>query len=64
MVARRFLTSTVETNLDRPRPDGPLCFGVAKSDGTIWAKSHNIGSPFQRTRRTTVAQKRQPLQHS
>ncbi|MFQ6329177.1 hypothetical protein ACLMAL_23995 [Nocardia sp. CWNU-33] len=64
MVARQFHTRAVDSDLDRPRPVGPLCFGVSKSDGTLWARSHNIGSPFQRARRTTVAREGKPLQHS
>ncbi|WP_067891791.1 hypothetical protein [Nocardia vaccinii] len=64
MVARQFRTGDVDSDLDRPRPVGPLCFGVSKSDGMTWAKAHGIGSPFQRARRTTVVREGKPLQHS
>lgn len=64
MVARQFHTRAVDSDLDRPRPVGPLCFGVSKADGTTWARNHSIGSPFQRTRRTTVTREGKPLQHS
>lgn len=63
MVARRRRTD-VDADLDRPRPVGPLCFGVSKADGTTWARNNSIRSPFQRMRRTTVAREGRPLQHS
>ncbi|MFI0084654.1 hypothetical protein [Streptomyces bobili] len=63
MVARNRRPTDVDSNLDRPRPLGPLVFGVSKADATRWAKSHQVGSPFQRARRTTVTTTGKPLQH-
>lgn len=63
MVARNRRRTDVDSNLDRPRNVGPLCFGVSKADARVWAFSHKIGSPFQRTRRTTVTTTGKPLQH-
>ncbi|WP_323371913.1 hypothetical protein [Streptomyces katsurahamanus] len=52
-------------NMDRPRPAGLLIFGVSQDDARHWANSHELdGSPFQRTRRTTVTNEGRPLQHS
>jgi hypothetical protein len=54
-----------EKELDRPRPVGPLVFGVSTDDAQAWAKSHQLGgSPIQRGRRTTVTREGRPLQHS
>ncbi|MDH6522192.1 hypothetical protein [Streptomyces sp. SAI-090] len=63
MVARNRRRSDVDSNLDRPRNVGPLCFGVSKADARVWASAHKIGSPFQRARRTTVTTTGKPLQH-
>lgn len=65
MVARTGRVGQDHQNLDRPRPVGPLVFGVSDSDGRQWAESHRLGgSPFQRTRRTTVTREGRPLQHA
>lgn len=63
LVARNRRRTDVDSNLDRPRNVGPLCFGVSKADARVWASSHKIGSPFQRARRTTVTTTGKPLQH-
>lgn len=63
MVARNRRRTDVDSNLDRPRNVGPLCFGVSKADARVWASTHQIGSPFQRARRTTVTTTGKPLQH-
>jgi hypothetical protein len=63
MVARNRRRTDVDSNLDRPRNVGPLCFGVSKADARVWARTHKIGSPFQRARRTTVTTTGKPLQH-
>jgi hypothetical protein len=50
---------------NRPGQIGPLSFGVSGSDARDWARSHQLGgSPFQRTRRTTVTREGRPMQHS
>ncbi|MFB7010277.1 MULTISPECIES: hypothetical protein [unclassified Streptomyces] len=50
---------------ERPRPVGPLSFGIAYNDAQRWSKAHGLGgSPFQRTRRTTVTREGVPRQHS
>lgn len=52
-------------DLDRPRPVGPLVFGATAQDGYWWAASHVLGgSPFQRSRRTTVTREGRPLRHA
>lgn len=52
-------------DLDRPRSVGPLIFGVSNNDAFAWSLHHNLGgSPFLRTRRTTVAREGTPLQHA
>ncbi|MCZ4098064.1 hypothetical protein [Streptomyces sp. H39-C1] len=52
-------------DLDRPRPIGPLRFGISSADARAWARSHKLGgSPFQRTRRSTVVEEGRPLQHT
>lgn len=63
MVARNRRPGDVDSNLDRPRPVGPMVFGVSKADARNWARAHRIGSPFQRARRTTVTTTGKPLQH-
>ncbi|MFC5668445.1 hypothetical protein ACFP3U_36490 [Kitasatospora misakiensis] len=51
--------------MDRPRPVGPLVFGISGNDASYWATLHKLGgSPFQRTRRTTVTREGRPLQHT
>jgi hypothetical protein len=65
MVARTGTVGLEHQNMDRPRPLGPLVFGVGGHDGRSWAAAHGLGgSPFQRTRRTTVTREGQPRQHS
>ncbi|MEU3299726.1 hypothetical protein ABZ729_07870 [Streptomyces sp. NPDC006678] len=66
MVARRHQYGRQDyQDLDRPRPVGPLVFGVTHEDGYHWALSHGLGgSPFQRARRTTVTREGRPLQHA
>jgi hypothetical protein len=55
MTARTGMVGQQTQKLDRPRPVGPLVFGISPDDGQRWARSHGFaGSPFQRTRRTTV----------
>ncbi|MEU4850659.1 hypothetical protein [Streptomyces gilvosporeus] len=55
----------VHQDMDRPRPVGLLTFGVSQDDATYWAEIHRLaGSPFQRTRRTTVTREGRPLQHT
>ncbi|XUZ24613.1 hypothetical protein ACQVDT_06410 [Streptomyces sp. RMIT01] len=50
---------------ERPRPVGPLSFGIAYNDADRWQRTHDLGgSPFQRVRRTTVTRGGQPRQHS
>ncbi|MGA6174770.1 hypothetical protein ACPEIF_31515 [Streptomyces sp. NPDC012600] len=52
-------------NTERPRPVGPLSFGIAYNDADRWQRAHDLGgSPFQRVRRTTVTRGGQPRQHS
>ncbi|MFJ3216718.1 hypothetical protein ACIPLC_12440 [Kitasatospora sp. NPDC086801] len=66
LITFRVRTVGLETTaLDRPRPVGPLAFGISRNDAKWWARSHNLGgSPFQRTRRTTVVAEGKPLQHT
>ncbi len=55
----------IDNDLDRPRPVGPLKFGISKESAKVWARSHKLGgSPFQRVRRTTVVEEGRPLQHT
>jgi hypothetical protein len=64
MTARTGMVGQEHRNLDRPQPVGPLRFGVSDDDAKHWARSHGFaGSPFQRTRRTTVVREG-PRQHS
>jgi hypothetical protein len=63
MTARTSTVGRQHQDLDRPRPAGPLTFGVSGHDAKRWARHHQLGSsPFQRTRRTTVVREG-PLQH-
>ncbi|MGW3460588.1 hypothetical protein ACWDE9_13745, partial [Streptomyces olivaceoviridis] len=65
MTARTGLQGRPRSDLDRPCPGGPLIFGVSTDDGVRWAEQHHLqGSPFQRTRRTTVVREGVPLQHT
>lgn len=64
MTARTSQIERVDHTLDRPRPVGPLRFGISLSTAKHWARRHGLGgSPFQRTRRTTVVREG-PLQHA
>jgi hypothetical protein len=50
--------------LDRPRPVGPLYFGVSVADAKRWARCQGFsGSPFRRARRAAVVRDG-PLQHA
>lgn len=65
MTARALTPGRLYRELDRPSPVGPLVFGISRNDPTAWARRHNLGgSPFQRTRRTTVIREGMPLQHT
>jgi hypothetical protein len=64
MTARTGRVGMEDRLLDRPRPVGPLRFGISGVDAKWWARHHGFGSsPFQRTRRTTVVRDG-PLQHA
>lgn len=64
MTARTRRIGREHHNLDRPLPIGPLRFGVSDIDAKQWSRHHGLcGSPFQRTRRTTVVREG-PLQHA
>ncbi|MFJ5779897.1 hypothetical protein [Streptomyces sp. NPDC093094] len=65
MVARRRYPDRLHRNTERPSHVGPLSFGISNGDAQNWAASHGLGgSPFQRTRRTTVTREGRPLQHT
>ncbi|MEU1690006.1 hypothetical protein ABZ590_00015 [Streptomyces hirsutus] len=65
MTARASITGGHPQDLDRPRPVGPLVFGIATGDVKGWVEHHQLGgSPFQRARRTTVTREGRPLQHT
>lgn len=65
MVSRSAFPERMHQDTDRPEPVGPLGFGICDDDANRWAKMHGLpGSPFQRTRRTTVTRERRPLQHT
>ena len=65
MTARALTPGRPYRDLDRPGPVGPLAFGISRNDPAAWARRHNLGgSPFQRTRRTTVTREGRPLQHA
>ncbi|GHI76156.1 MULTISPECIES: hypothetical protein [Streptomyces] len=65
MVSRKHHRRRDHRNLDRPRPVGPLSFGVSDGDAQWWAHGHRLGgSPFQRSRRTTVTREGRPMQHT
>ncbi|MQS36813.1 hypothetical protein [Streptomyces katsurahamanus] len=65
MVARAQKPTLQHRDLDRPAPVGPLSFGVSTDMGKWWGKGNGLaGSPFQRSRRTTVTNEGRPLQHT
>lgn len=65
MTARTHRAELAARDLDRPLSVGPLIFGISRDDAKVWARRHTLGgSPFQRTRRTTVTRERRPLQHT
>ncbi|MFC9636323.1 hypothetical protein ACFTY8_45860 [Streptomyces mirabilis] len=65
MTARTRRADLAARDLDRPLSVGPLIFGISRDDAKVWARWHNLGgSPFQRTRRTTVTREARPLQHT
>ncbi|MGY5072349.1 hypothetical protein [Streptomyces griseus] len=65
MTARTSQPERTRKASDRPPKVGPFVFGVGDDDVKQWWKSHGLdGSPFQRTRRTTVTREGRPLQHS
>ncbi|MFD4170468.1 hypothetical protein ACFWQ1_27925 [Streptomyces albidoflavus] len=65
MVARIRQLGPGHQDMDRPRPAGPLVFGISKGDVDFWVRFHRLsGSPFRRVRRTTVIREGRPLQHS
>ncbi|MFE0188304.1 hypothetical protein [Streptomyces sp. NPDC058989] len=68
MVARLYAPARVahrHQDTERPRPVGPLSFGIAYNDAQRWQQAHDLGgSPFQRVRRTTVTREGRPRQHS
>ncbi|WP_344430821.1 hypothetical protein [Streptomyces lavendulocolor] len=64
LVFRTGKPGTSADYLDRPRPAGPLMFGIDSQDGVRWGRQAGLpGSPFQRVRRVTVVREG-PLQHS
>ncbi|MFI0910516.1 hypothetical protein [Streptomyces abikoensis] len=65
MTARSFRAQQKHTDLDRPAPVGVMFFGVSEDMAKAWARGHQLGgSPFQRSRRTTVTREGRPLQHT
>lgn len=65
MVARFYRLEQEHRDLDRPAPVGPLSFGISNDMVSLWAKTNGLnGSPFQRSRRTTVTDESRPLQHT
>ncbi len=72
MIAHAFQRGKQHTDSDRPAVDRdrpaqvwPLCFGVSDEMSKRWAKNNGLGgSPFQRSRRTTVTDEGRPLQHT
>lgn len=65
MVARAHQPGQGHLGLDRPSAVEPLSFGISYAMTKSWAHSHGLhGSPFQRTRRTTVTREGRPLQHT
>ncbi|MFI0214496.1 hypothetical protein [Streptomyces lydicus] len=65
MAARAHQPGQQHVDLDRPAPVGPITFGVSFFMAQHWARSNGLGgSPFQRSRRTTVTGEGRPLQHS
>lgn len=65
MIGRTSRAGREPQDMDRPRPVWPLVFGVSDGDVKGWVAHHKLdGSPFQRTRRTTVTREGRPLQHA
>ncbi|WP_329559178.1 hypothetical protein OG711_11235 [Streptomyces uncialis] len=65
MVTRSHNSLRDTRDMDRPRPVGPLAFGVTDEDAKRWGRENRLGgSPFQRSRRTTVTGEGRPLQHT
>jgi hypothetical protein len=65
MTARSGMPGRTDGDLDRPRPVGPLIFGISSYDAYEWPRRHDLGgSPFLRARRATVAREGTPLQHA
>ncbi|MFF4305499.1 hypothetical protein [Streptomyces sp. NPDC001601] len=65
MAARDHRSEPKHTDLDRPAPVGPVSFGVSDDMAKLWGRSHKLGgSPFQRSRRTTITEEGRPLQHT
>ncbi|MBV1949744.1 hypothetical protein [Streptomyces sp. BV129] len=65
MVARMHYPNKRHQHTERPRPVGPLSFGIANGDAQQWGIRHGLGgAPFQRTRRTAVTREGRPLQHA
>ncbi|MGW5442742.1 hypothetical protein [Streptomyces asiaticus] len=65
MVARKYHPQRTHQHTERPRPVGPLAFGVGIGAARAWGEDHGVGgSPFQRSRRTTVTREGRPLQHT
>ncbi|WP_371665897.1 hypothetical protein OG306_30530 [Streptomyces sp. NBC_01241] len=65
MVARMHYPKRRHQRTERPRPVGPFAFGIGNGDAQRWWITHELGgSPFQRTRRTTVTREGRPLQHT
>ncbi|WP_223166270.1 hypothetical protein [Nonomuraea sp. SYSU D8015] len=64
MVARSFFPDRADGNLDRPRPVGPLVFGISGYDARQFGLRMGGGSPFERSRRTTVTREGRPMQHT
>ncbi|MFE9256563.1 hypothetical protein [Streptomyces sp. NPDC006879] len=68
MVSRLYAPSRAahrHQDTERPRPVGPLSFGISYDDAQRWQLAHDLGgSPFQRVRRTTVTREGHPRQHT
>ncbi|MEU6321496.1 hypothetical protein [Streptomyces sp. NPDC047009] len=65
MTARMNFPERLHHDTNRPRPVGPLAFGVPDEAARRWARGHGLsGSPFRRVRRTTVTREGRPLQHA
>ncbi|MEU3477795.1 hypothetical protein ACI2LO_25610 [Streptomyces sp. NPDC033754] len=65
MAARSFRAEQKHRDLDRPAPVGVMFFGISEDMAKGWARGNQLGgSPFQRSRRTTVTSEGRPLQHT